>query len=42
MTAQLPEPRQVEPAEPGVDLIPLLNLEEQEVDRQMRICNSCR
>ncbi|NNJ16269.1 tricarballylate utilization 4Fe-4S protein TcuB [Pseudomonas putida CSV86] len=42
MTAQLPEPRQVDPAQPGVELIPLLNLQEQEVDRQMRICNACR
>ncbi|OAI94114.1 tricarballylate utilization 4Fe-4S protein TcuB [Pseudomonas putida] len=42
MTAQLPEPRQVDPAQPGGELIPLLNLQEQEVDRQMRICNACR
>lgn len=42
MTAQLPDPRQPAPAQPALDLIPVLNLEEQEVDRQMRICNACR
>jgi len=41
MTAQLPEPRTYDPAAPA-ELIPLLNLDEQEVDRQMRICNACR
>ena len=41
MTAQLPEPRTYDPAGP-TELIPLLNLDEQEVDRQMRICNACR
>ncbi|WP_375739047.1 tricarballylate utilization 4Fe-4S protein TcuB [Pseudomonas boanensis] len=42
MTAQLPEPRLVDPAEASRQLIPLLNIDESEVDRQMRICNACR
>lgn len=42
MTAQLPEPRQPDAEQPALALIPVLNLEEQEVDRQMRICNACR
>lgn len=42
MTAQLPEPRQYQPAANGPELIPLLNLDEQEVQRQMSICNACR
>jgi citrate/tricarballylate utilization protein len=42
MTAQLPEPRLVDPADLSGQLIPLLNIEEGEVDRQMRICNACR
>ncbi|KXK72338.1 tricarballylate utilization protein B, partial [Pseudomonas monteilii] len=42
MTAQLPEPRQPDTAGPALELIPVLNVEEQEVDRQMRICNACR
>nr|WP_225776971.1 tricarballylate utilization 4Fe-4S protein TcuB [Pseudomonas sp. Marseille-Q3773] len=42
MTAQLPEPRQHLPAASGPELIPLLNLDEQEVQRQMSICNACR
>lgn len=42
MTAQLPEPRLVDPAEASHQLIPLLNIDESEVDRQMRICNACR
>ncbi|MGS7253659.1 tricarballylate utilization 4Fe-4S protein TcuB [Pseudomonas anuradhapurensis] len=42
MTAQLPEPRQYQPAASGPELIPLLNLDEQEVQRQMSICNACR
>lgn len=42
MTAQLPEPYLPDAAQPALDLIPLLTLEEQEVDRQLRICNACR
>ncbi|MDD2008079.1 tricarballylate utilization 4Fe-4S protein TcuB [Pseudomonas putida] len=42
MTVQMPDPRVFEPAPPQAELIPLLNLDEQEVDRQMRICNACR
>ncbi|MGE8321976.1 MAG: tricarballylate utilization 4Fe-4S protein TcuB [Pseudomonas sp.] len=42
MTAQLPEPRHYDPAATGSGLIPLLNLDEQEVSRQMSICNACR
>ncbi|QJI17572.1 MULTISPECIES: tricarballylate utilization 4Fe-4S protein TcuB [unclassified Pseudomonas] len=42
MTAQLPNPRMHDPAKPTLELIQVLNLEEEEVDRQMRICNSCR
>ena len=34
MTAQLPEPYLPDAAQPALDLIPLLTLEEQEVDRQ--------
>jgi len=39
---QMPDPRVFDPAPPQAELIPLLNLDEQEVDRQMRICNACR
>lgn len=42
MTVQMPDPRVFDPAPPQAELIPLLNLDEQEVDRQMRICNACR
>lgn len=42
MTAQLPEPRQPDAAGSALELIPVLTLEEREVDRQMRICNACR
>ncbi|MFG0417185.1 tricarballylate utilization 4Fe-4S protein TcuB [Pseudomonas sp. zjy_8] len=42
MTVQMPDPHVFEPAPPQAELIPLLNLDEQEVDRQMRICNACR
>jgi len=38
----MPDPRVFDPAPPQAELIPLLNLDEQEVDRQMRICNACR
>jgi len=36
------DPRVFDPAPPQAELIALLNLDEQEVDRQMRICNACR
>lgn len=42
MTAQLPEAHQPVAQPAALELIPALNLEEQEVDRQMRICNACR
>ena len=42
MTVQMPDPRVFDPTPPQAGLIPLLNLDEQEVDRQMRICNACR
>ena len=42
MTVQMPDPRVFDPTPPQAELIPLLNLDEQEVDRQMRICNACR
>lgn len=41
MTAQLPEPHTYDPAG-RAELIPVLNMDETEVDRQMRICNACR
>ncbi|WP_267954551.1 tricarballylate utilization 4Fe-4S protein TcuB [Pseudomonas sp. JR33AA] len=41
MTAQLPEPYTYDPAG-RAELIPVLNMDETEVDRQMRICNACR
>lgn len=42
MTAQLLEPRLVEPSKGHGELIAVLNVDESEVDRQMRICNACR
>lgn len=42
MTAQLLEPRLVEPSKGHGELIAVVNVDESEVDRQMRICNACR
>lgn len=42
MTVQMPEPHTFDPVPAQAELIPLLDLHEQEVDRQMRICNACR